>query len=159
MIKVAFAIGDYPPTERRRREDAARRYASADIEVGTVAVAARPFDGLTPAEIQAAAPLYHEAFRQAEREGYDAVAPLGMLDLGVDGGRSAVDIPVGGAAAGDAARGGAGRRAVRRHVLPHFGHRAASRADPRLWHGILHRRAPRERLLPAAHRREPRAYG
>ncbi len=55
---------------------------------------ARPFDGLTPAEIQAAAPIFHEAFRQAEREGYDAVVPLGMLDIGVEGGRSAVDIPV-----------------------------------------------------------------
>ena len=33
-------------------------------------------------------------FRQAERSGYDAVVPLGMLDLGVEGGRSAVDIPV-----------------------------------------------------------------
>jgi allantoin racemase len=94
MIKVAFVVGDYPDTERRRREDAARSYASADVEVGIVPVAARPFDGLTPAEIQAAAPLYHEAFRQAEREGYDAVVPLGMLDLGVDGGRSVVDIPV-----------------------------------------------------------------
>jgi hypothetical protein len=55
---------------------------------------ARPFDGLTPAEIQAAGPIFHEAFRQAEREGYDAVVPLGMLDIGVEGGRSAVDIPV-----------------------------------------------------------------
>src|SRR5207237_6863653 len=45
-------------------------------------------------EIQAAAPLFHESFRQAEREGYDAIVPLGMLDIGVDGGRSAVDIPV-----------------------------------------------------------------
>jgi allantoin racemase len=94
MIKVAFVIGDYPDTERQRREDAARGYASADVQVGIVPVAARPFDGLTPAEIQAAAPLYHAAFRQAEREGYDAVVPLGMLDLGVDGGRSVVDIPV-----------------------------------------------------------------
>ena len=49
---------------------------------------------MTPAEIQAAAPIFHESFRQAEREGYDAVVPLGMLDIGVDGGRSAVDIPV-----------------------------------------------------------------
>lgn len=94
MIKVAFVIGDYPPQERRRREEVARSYASADVEVGVVSVAARPFDGLTPAEIQAAAPFFHEAFRRAEREGYDAVVPLGMLDLGVDGGRSAVDIPV-----------------------------------------------------------------
>jgi allantoin racemase len=94
MIRVAFVVGDYPPEQLRLREDAARGYSSAEVEVGIVSVAARPFDGLGPAEIQAAAPLFHEAFRQAEREGYDAVVPLGMLDLGVDGGRSAVDIPV-----------------------------------------------------------------
>jgi len=94
MIKIAFVIGDYPPQERSRREEVARGYSSADVEVGIVSVAARPFDGLGPAEIQAAAPLFHEAFRQAERAGYDAVVPLGMLDLGVEGGRSAVDIPV-----------------------------------------------------------------
>jgi len=94
MIRVAFVIGDYPADQRRLREDVARSYSSADVEVGIVSVAARPFDGLTPAEIQAAAPIFHAAFRQAEREGYDAIVPLGMLDIGVDGGRSAVDIPV-----------------------------------------------------------------
>ena len=94
MIRVAFVIGDYPPEQRRLREEVARSYSSADVEVGILSVPARPFDGLTPAEIQAAAPIFHEAFRQAEREGYDAVVPLGMLDIGVEGGRSAVDIPV-----------------------------------------------------------------
>ncbi|HEY7300604.1 MAG TPA: aspartate/glutamate racemase family protein [Xanthobacteraceae bacterium] len=94
MIRVAFVIGDYPPQERVLREEVARSYSSADVEVGIVSVPARPFDGLTPAEIQAAAPLFHESFRQAEREGYDAVVPLGMLDIGVEGGRSTVDIPV-----------------------------------------------------------------
>jgi len=43
-----------------------------DIEAGIVSVAARSFDGLGPTEIQAAAPLFHDAFRRAEREGYDA---------------------------------------------------------------------------------------
>jgi allantoin racemase len=94
MIRVAFVIGDYPPEQFRLRADAAKSYSSADVEVGILTVSARPFDGLTPAEIQAAAPIFHEAFRQAEREGYDAVVPLGMLDIGVEGGRSAVDIPV-----------------------------------------------------------------
>jgi allantoin racemase len=94
MVRVAFVVGEYPPEQRTLREDAAKSYASADVEVGIISVAARPFDGLGPAEIQAAAGLFHDAFRQAEREGYDAVVPLGMLDLGVDGGRSAVDIPV-----------------------------------------------------------------
>jgi allantoin racemase len=94
MIRVAFVIGDYPAEQLRLREDVAKSYSSADIEVGIISVPARPFDGLTPAEIQAAAPIFHEAFRQAERAGYDAVVPLGMLDIGVEGGRSAVDIPV-----------------------------------------------------------------
>ena len=93
-VRVAFVVGDYPPEQRKLREDAARSYSSADVEVGIVSVPARPFDGLTPAEIQAASGLFHDAFRQAEREGYDAVVPLGMLDLGIEGGRSAVDIPV-----------------------------------------------------------------
>ena len=88
MIKVAFVIGEYPPAQRRLREDAARSYSSADVNVGIVSVKARPFDGLGPAEIQAAAPLFHDAFRRAEREGYDAIVPLGMLDLGVDAGAS-----------------------------------------------------------------------
>src|SRR5439155_15859246 len=94
MIRVAFVIGDYPAEQRKLREDVARSYSSADVEVGILSVPARPFDGLTPAEIQAAAPIFHESFRQAEREGYDAVVPLGMLEIGVEGGRSAVDIPV-----------------------------------------------------------------
>ena len=94
MIRVAFVIGDYPPDQRRLREDVAKSYSSADVEVGIVSVPARPFDGLGPAEIQAAAPIFHAAFRQAERDGYDAIVPLGMLDIGVDGGRSVVDIPV-----------------------------------------------------------------
>ncbi|HWG04844.1 MAG TPA: aspartate/glutamate racemase family protein [Beijerinckiaceae bacterium] len=94
MIRVAFIIGDYPEDQRRLRENAAKRYSSAEVEVGILSVPARPFDGLGPAEIQAAAGIFHDAFREAERQGYDAVVPLGMLDLGVDGGRSAVDIPV-----------------------------------------------------------------
>ena len=94
MIKVAFVIGEYPEEQRRLREDVAKSYSTAELHVGIISVAARPFDGLGPAEIQAASPVFHDAFRRAEKEGYDAVVPLGMLDLGVDGGRSAVDIPV-----------------------------------------------------------------
>ena len=40
---------------------------------------------MSPTDIQMAAPLFIEAFREAERQGYDAVVPLGMLDLGIDG--------------------------------------------------------------------------
>jgi allantoin racemase len=94
VLRVAFIIGDYPPEQFELRRQAALRNASADIEVGILRVPARPFDGLTPAEIQGASSLFHEAYREAERQGYHAVVPLGMLDLGVEGGRSAVDIPV-----------------------------------------------------------------
>jgi allantoin racemase len=94
MVRIAFAIGDYPPEQRRLREEVAKSYASADVEVGIVSVAASPYGGLGPAEIQLVAPYYHAAFLEAEALGYDAVVPLGMLDLGVDGGRSLVDIPV-----------------------------------------------------------------
>ncbi len=52
------------------------------------------FYGMTPTEIQLVAPAFIESFKRAEKEGYDAVVPLGTLDLGVDGGKSAVDIPV-----------------------------------------------------------------
>lgn len=95
MIRIAFVIGGYPPEEYKRRADIARSYSTAEIEVGIIDTQASPyFYGITPAEIQLVAPAYIESFRQAEREGYHAVVPLGMLDLGVDGGKSAVDIPV-----------------------------------------------------------------
>lgn len=93
-IRVGFVIGQYPPEQRKLREQTALRYSSEEVEVGIVSVGANPYDGLTPAEIQLAAPYFHAAFIEAEKQGYDAVVPLGMLDLGVDGGRSLVDIPV-----------------------------------------------------------------
>jgi allantoin racemase len=95
VIRVAFVVGDYPSEERKRREDVALSYSSADVEVGIVSVEATPyFYGMSPAEIAMAATPFIRAFKKAEREGYDAVVPLGFLDLGVDGGKSAVDIPV-----------------------------------------------------------------
>ena len=95
MLRIAFVIGGYPPEEYQRRAEVARSYSTAEIEVGIVDTKASPyFYGITPTEIQLVAPAYIESFRQAEKQGYHAVVPLGMLDLGVDGGKSAVDIPV-----------------------------------------------------------------
>ncbi len=95
MLRIAFVIGGYPPEEYKRRADVARSYSTSEIEVGIVDTKASPyFYGMTPTEIQLVAPAYIESFREAEKQGYDAVVPLGMLDLGVDGGKSAVDIPV-----------------------------------------------------------------
>src|SRR5262245_22999561 len=94
MIRVAFIIGDYPPEERRLRSEVARSFSTAEVEVGILSVKPSPFGGLSPAEIQLVAPYFHAAYLQAEHEGYDAAVPLGTLDLGVDGGRSLVDIPI-----------------------------------------------------------------
>ena len=94
-IRVAFVIGEYPPAERKRREDAALAYSSMEVEVGIVSVNATPhYIGNAPDLLGLAVPPFVEAFREAERQGYDAVVPLGTLDLGVDAGRSVVDIPV-----------------------------------------------------------------
>jgi allantoin racemase len=92
---VAFVIGGYPPEEHKRRADVALGYSTKEIQVGIVDVKASPyFYGMTPTEIQLVAPAFIDSFKQAEREGYHAVVPLGTLDLGVDGGKSAVNIPV-----------------------------------------------------------------
>jgi allantoin racemase len=94
-IRVAFVVGEYPPEERKRREDAALAYSSAEVEVGIVSVKATPyFLGNAPDLLGVAVPPFLDAFREAERQGYDAVVPLGTLDLGVDAGRCVVDIPV-----------------------------------------------------------------
>jgi allantoin racemase len=95
MIRVAFVIGGYPPEEHKRRAEVALSYSTVEVQVGIVDVKASPyFYGMTPTEIQLVAPAFIESFKQAERDGYDAVVPLGTLDLGVDGGKSAVNIPV-----------------------------------------------------------------
>ena len=51
MIRVAFIIGDYPPEERRLREEVARSFSTAEVEVGILSVKPSPFGGLSPAEI------------------------------------------------------------------------------------------------------------
>ncbi len=94
MIRVAYCVGEYPEVERQRRIDVAMSYASEEVEVGIIPIEATPYHGLNAASIQGVHPIVHKAYVQAEKEGYDAVVPLGMLDLGVDGGRALVDIPV-----------------------------------------------------------------
>src|SRR3977135_3642155 len=97
-IRVAFVVGEYPPDERKRREDAALAYSSPEVEVGIVSVKATPYYlGNAPDLLGVGLPACVGAFREAERQGYDAVVPLGTLDLGVDAGRCNVDIPVVGA--------------------------------------------------------------
>jgi len=79
MIRVAFCIGGYPPEEYKRRADLALSYANSDIQVGIINVEASPyFYGITPTEIQLVGPAYIDAYRRAEKEGYDA--PIRIVD-------------------------------------------------------------------------------
>ena len=94
MIRVAFVVGDYPEAERNKRIAVAKSYSNKEVEVGIVDAPASPYQGLNPASVQGVHSIFHRCFVQAEKEGYDAVVPLGMLDLGMDGGRCLVDIPV-----------------------------------------------------------------
>jgi allantoin racemase len=52
------------------------------------------FIGNAPDLLGMAVPPFVEAFRDAEKQGYDAVVPLGTLDFATDAGRCVVDIPV-----------------------------------------------------------------
>jgi len=95
MARVAFVIGNYPPEERARREKMAIAYATSNIQVGIVSVAGSPYaHNLNPTDIERVQPAFIDAFIEAERLGYDAIVPLGTLDIACDGGRSAVDIPI-----------------------------------------------------------------
>jgi allantoin racemase len=94
MVRVAFIIGEYPPAERKKREDAAKRYESPEVEVGFISIGASPYQRLDIPTIEKVHPLFHQAYLEAAKQGYDAAVPLGMIDLGVEGGRSLVDIPI-----------------------------------------------------------------
>lgn len=95
-VRIAFVMGEYPEAERLRRAEVAMSYSGPDLEVGVLHVkGASPYRALmTPYEVQMSAPLFIEGFIDAEHQGYDAAVPLGMLDLGVEGARSVVDIPI-----------------------------------------------------------------
>lgn len=98
MVRIAFVIGSYPPEEQVRREAVALSYATPEIDIGIVRVSASPYvKNVGATEIELAAPSFIQAYRQAQDEGYDAIVPLGFLDIGINGGRSAVDIPIVGA--------------------------------------------------------------
>jgi Asp/Glu/hydantoin racemase len=101
MVRVAFVMGEYPGPEQERRADKARSYSGPGLEVEVLEVPVSPYKGLmTPFDVQMSNPLFIEAFRNAERLGFDAAVPLGTLDLGIEGGRSAVNIPLVGALQG-----------------------------------------------------------
>jgi len=88
-------MGQYPPDEFKRRADVARSYSSAEVDIGVLTISGTAFsDSNTPAAADFLMPAFVDGYREAERQGYDAAVPLGTLDLGVDAGRCAVDIPI-----------------------------------------------------------------
>ena len=67
-IRVAFVVGEYPPAERKRREDTALAYSSPEVEVGIVSVKASPhYIGNAPDLLGLAVPPFIDAFRDAEK--------------------------------------------------------------------------------------------
>lgn len=98
MIRVALVMGQYPAEEKRRREQAIRAFCNDSIDVGVIEATAIPYtQGFGSRSVASAIPAYLDSFREAEAAGYDAVVPLGILDIAIVEGRQAVSIPVLGA--------------------------------------------------------------
>jgi allantoin racemase len=97
-MRIAMIVGSYPAAEKKRRADVILSYARDDAEIGLVEISPSPYvPGFGSGPTVSAVPAFVAGCRQAEQEGYDAVIPLGVLDIGVDEGRDAVGIPVIGA--------------------------------------------------------------
>ncbi len=159
-IRVAFVVGEYPPEERKRREDAALAYSSAEVEVGIVSVKATPyFIGNAPDLLGVAVPPFLDAFREAERQGYDAVVPLGTLDLGVDAGRCVVDIPVVGPSESMLHIASMLGPPLRHHHVRRLRHSARLPHGRALPHDRQGDRLAHLRVRAAGHHRQPRQGG
>jgi allantoin racemase len=91
-------MGEYPPAEAERRQQAVLACASPDtrIEFGIMKTS---LFGAHNDQVSAllAAPLVAEIAQRAEADGFDAVVPFGSLDIGVELARNLVRIPVVGA--------------------------------------------------------------
>lgn len=95
MVRIAVAIGQYPAEEKERRVKAILKYNGGGIEVGTIDVEASPYShGFDGTQAVDAIPAFIATFKRAEAAGYDAVVPLGVLDIAVEEGQEAVGIPV-----------------------------------------------------------------
>ncbi|PEG35717.1 hypothetical protein CQY20_21015 [Mycolicibacterium agri] len=92
---IAVILAQYPPEERKRREDAVRAAAPYGQPVEFLEIEGSVYKkGLTQYHRAVIAPLVARAALQAQRAGYSAVVPYGTLDLGIDEARHVVDIPV-----------------------------------------------------------------
>ncbi len=95
MVKVAVILGGYPGEERDRRANCITSYSTSDVSVEVVSVAPSPYaTDLTEGELGMITPDFIMAAMAAERAGYDAVVPFGTLDIGIQGARTFLNIPI-----------------------------------------------------------------
>lgn len=94
-VRIGYVMGVYADVERERRMKAVRSRVDDSVELHFLSVD-EPMElrNWTPEDTLAREAAFVEGFRRAERDGCQAVVPDGMLDLGVEAGRSAVGIPV-----------------------------------------------------------------
>jgi allantoin racemase len=92
---IAVVLAQYPPDERRRREDAVLAAAPYGQPVEFLEIEGSVYKkGLTQYHRAVIAPLVADAALRAQHAGYSAVVPYGTLDLGIDEARHVADIPV-----------------------------------------------------------------
>ena len=94
-VKIGYVLGSYSADARQRRVDAVQSRVDDSIDLHFIDTdQPMHFRDWTPDDSARAEPAFVAAFRKAEADGCQAVIPDGMLDLGVEPGRSAVRIPV-----------------------------------------------------------------
>ncbi len=94
-IKIGYVMGSFSDAARERRMTAVRGRAGESIDLHFMHVdESMELRNWTPEDTLVREAAFVAAFRRAQDEGCDAVVPDGMLDLGVEAGRSAVRIPV-----------------------------------------------------------------
>lgn len=99
LCMLPAARGVYPEEAAARRIRVIQSYQSPDVRIDVDYMPEvsgfNPFGGLgTPVELSRANLLSMMRAEQAEREGYDAFIPFGMLDIGVELARHRVEMPV-----------------------------------------------------------------
>jgi allantoin racemase len=100
LVVLPTAQGVYPAEAEQRRIDRCKSYASATTEIEVGFPVARsgfmPFGGGEGSAFDRAHNHYLMADRLilAEKEGFDAALPFGMIDFGVELARSRVNIPI-----------------------------------------------------------------
>ena len=99
FVVLPGAEGVYPPEAEKRRIDRIMSYARPGVEISVGFPAARsgfnPYGGGgTALAVAQNHILMAERIIQAEKEGFDACFPFGMVDFGVDLARASCTIPI-----------------------------------------------------------------